>query len=655
MKPLLPLSLLISLAAVSSRPVGATVTPNGLFTDGAVLQQGQKVPVFGSADNGETVTVSFANQTAKATAQGGKWHVDLKPVKAGGPYPMTIAGPHNTVTIQNILVGEVYLCSGQSNMSYTLNGAATGPQAMAAANDPLLHVYHVPNRTSDLPQPDVQGAWQVSTPQTAGGFSAVAYFFGRDLRKALNVPVGLIVSEWGGTPAQAWTSAEALKTLPDFRAAVEALQQPHTDAIQQQVAAWYAKHDPGSAATGKTWADPGLDVTDWKTMPLPGLFQDAGIPELSNVNGVIWFRKTFDLSTADSGKSAVLHLLADDIDTTWVNGTQVGTTDGYQVPRAYAVPANLLKPTGNVITVRVLDTGGKGGIWGDAAKLNLDFPDGAPMPLAGSWSYKFGTTLPTNDPYPTANNSNTPTELYNGMIAPLIPYGIKGAIWYQGESNAGDAIQYRTLFPTMIADWRGRWGEGNFPFFLVQLAPFMNINQAPEDTAWALLRESQRQTTLNVPNTGMAVITDAGDQGNIHPNRKEPVGQRLALTARALVYHQPVEYSGPLYDSMKIDGNKIILHFTHAAGLHTVAVQDGDGKVVAPAGALTGFTIAGADRKYVNADATIDGNTVVVSSPLVPLPVAVRYGWANYPLVNLYNSAGLPASPFQTDPFPTRH
>lgn len=655
MKPIISLGLLLGLASLLSSPAQATVKPNGLFTDGAVLQQGQKIPVFGSADDGETVTVRFGKQTATTIAQGGKWRVDLKPVKAGGPYTLIIAGRSNTITIQDVLVGEVYLCSGQSNMSFTLNGAATGPTAIAAASDPQLREYHVPNLLSATPKSDVTGIWQASTPQTAGGFSAVAYFFGRDLRKALGVPVGLVVSEWGGTPAQAWTSADVLKTLPDWRGAVEDEEASQKDpsTFLTAVNSWYAKYDPGSA--GKTWADPARDTADWKTMPLPGWFQDAGIPEFSAANGIIWYRRTFDLPAGDAGKDAVLHLQADDNDTTWINGTEVGATEGFNIPRAYKVAANLLKPTGNIIAVRVLDTGGKGGIYGESAGLNLEVPGGEAVPLAGEWQYHWGANLPADQPPSVSGlTSNTPTVLYNAMIAPLIPYGLKGAIWYQGESNSGDPIDYHTLLPAMIGDWRSRWGEGNFPFLLVQLAPFMGIVSTPSESYWALLREAQRQTARTVPNTGMAVITDAGDSGNIHPTRKEPVGQRLALAARALVYHQKIEYTGPVYESMTVDGSKVILHFTHADGLHPVAVQDGDGKEVAPATQLTGFAVAGADNKYVNANAEIMGDTVIVSSPEVPHPTAVRYGWANYPLVNLYNSAGLPASPFQTDPFPIK-
>ncbi len=657
---LLSLSAVFGLAALASLPAGATVTANGLFSDHAVLQQGRKIPVFGSAADGEKVVVRLGNQSAATTAKNGAWRVDLKPMKAGGPYTLTIAGPSNTITVQDVLVGEVWVCSGQSNMSFTLSGAATGAQAIAQANDPLLHVYHVPNIPAATPQTEVGGQWQVSSPQTAGGFSAVAYFFGRDLRKSLGVPVGLIVSEWGGTPAQSWTSGEALKTLPDFRPAVEAFDQQRKDpsAFLSKAEAWYAKYDAGS--TGKTWADPDFDDTAWKSLNQPVAWSQSGVPDLAGPYlGTVWFRKAVGVPAAWAGKDLTLLLgPIDDADTTYFNGVRVGGLGNWQQNRDYTVPSALVKPSKNVIAIRVLNTSGDGGIYGKPEQLALEATGAtAPISLSGPWQWQVGGPLPANDPAPSGNGIDaftTPGGLYNGMIAPLIPYGIQGAIWYQGEANAGDPIQYRTLLPTMIGDWRARWAEGNFPFYLVQLAPFMSIVPDPQDSGWALLRESQRQITLAVPNTGEAVITDSGDQGNIHPTRKEPVGDRLALDALALTYHQPVEYSGPAYASMTVDAGKVILRFTHADGLHAAAVLDADGKQVAPPDTLTGFAIAGADGKYVNADAVIQGSAVVVSSPAVPQPQSVRYGWANYPLVNLYNKAGLPASPFQTDPFPVK-
>lgn len=656
---LLPLVLVCGLAAL---PAEATVKPNGLFSDNAVLQQGRPIPVFGSADEGEKVTVRLGNETATAMARGGAWRVDLKPMKAGGPYALTVTGPNNAVTVSNVFVGEVWVCSGQSNMSFNLGSAATGAQAIAQANDPLLHVYHVPNIPAATPQTDVGGQWQISSPQTAGGFSAVAYFFARNLRKSLGVPVGLIVSEWGGTPAQSWTSGDALKTLPEFRPVVEAFEEQRKDpaTFMTKVEGWYARHDAGSVA-GKTWADPTMDDSGWKTVTLPVAWSRSGAPDLAApFQGCVWFRKTVTVPDGWAGKDLTLLLgPIDDADTTYFNGIRVGGLNNWQQSRDYIVPGALVKPGRNVVAVRVLNTSGDGGIYGKPEQLSLEATGaGAPMALAGPWRWQIGGPLPGNDPVPPLNGVDavmTPGGLFNGMIAPLIPYGVRGAIWYQGESNDHQAIQYRALLSTMIGDWRTRWNEGAFPFLLVQLAPFMRILLTPDGNSnWALLRESQRQITLSVPGTGQAVITDTGDQGSIHPLRKEPVGDRLALLAEAMVYHQKTEDYGPVYQSMTVDGSKVILHFTHAKGLHTVAVLDSDGTQVAPPDSLTGFTLAGVDRKYVNAVAVIQGDTVVVSSPVVAQPDAVRYGWANYPLVNLYNSAGLPASPFQTDPFPAK-
>ncbi len=663
----LPYGLLAGLAALSCAshalpPADAQVpvAANSLFGDGAVLQQGVPIPVYGTAPDGEVVTVRLAGHAARATAHGGRWRAALPAMKAGGPYTLSVTGPHNTVTSRNVLIGEVYVCGGQSNMGFNLGSAATGPQVIPQAADPLLHLYQVPDVPAAAPQADAGSQWQAATPQTVPGFSAVAYFFGRDLRKALGVPVGLIETQWGATPAQVWTSADALEKLPDFRPAVETFrtQQKDPSVFLNRVEAWYARHDPGSG--GKTWAGPALDDTAWKTLAQPVGWSQSGSAELSApFTGVVWFRKSVDIPADWAGKDLTLLLgPVDDADTTYFNGVRVGGLNTYQQNRDYTVPGALVKPGRSVIAVRVLNTYGEGGMDGKPEQMALQPTGGsASVPLAGDWLYKVGGPLPGSDPVPAPNGLDpfsTPGVLYNSMIAPLTGFPIRGAIWYQGESNTYDSVQYRTLFPAMIADWRARWGEGDFPFLFVQLAPYMNIVPNPQESAWATLREAQRQTLLSVPRTAMAVITDLGDQRAIHPTRKEPVGGRLALLAEAQVYHRPVEAYGPLYDGMTVQGSKIIVRFTHAAGLHTAAVQDGGGTTVATPGALTGFAVAGADHKYVNADAVIQDGRVVVSSPAVPNPVSVRYGWADYPLVNLYNSAGLPASPFQTDPFPAK-
>ena len=613
-----------------------------LFSDNMVLQRGMADPVWGWATPGENVSVRFHGKTMIAVAgKDGKWTAKVGPFAAGGPYTLAVAGTQ-TVTLKNVMVGDVWLCSGQSNMEFGVGNLLKPEETIAAASDPDLRLFTVPKVSATLPQETLSaGQWQASSPETIksqgtwNGFSAVAYFFGRKLRQDTHVPVGLLLSSWGGTPAEAWTSEAALrKNVPDFVPLLDKLDaaQGSKVTLNQQVADWYAKNDPGTPAS---WQAPDFDDSSWKTIPAPGLFQDAGLPELSAVNGVVWYRRTFDLPAASAGKDAVLHLLADDNDTTWVNGKQVGATEGYQTPRAYPVPAALLKPTGNVVAVRVLDTGGKGGIWGDPAGLNLAVTGSDPLPLAGPWRVKLGVSLTAAPPVPVSieNDQNFPTVLYNGLISPLATFGIKGATWYQGESNAGRDVQYRRLLPAMIGDWRSHWNEGPFPFLIVQLAGWQ-----PGGVDYAKLRDAQWRTSKTVPNAGIATAVDIGNESDIHPKNKEEVGRRLALVAEAKVYGDKVEFAGPVYRSLSVSGSSVTLTFTHA-----------DGGLVSRTGpALTGFEIAGADGQFVPAAAHIVKGKVVVSSPKVPAPSAVRYAWSGFPQCSLYNGKDLPAFPFDT-------
>jgi sialate O-acetylesterase len=632
----------IALAVGPIATARAGLKPNSLFSHNAVLQRGVTLPVWGTARDGENITVEFAGQKVSTSARDGKWRVRLAPLKAGGPFIMTVTGD-NVVTLTNILVGEVWVCSGQSNMEREIGPRPPQKpidhwqEEVAAAAYPQIRQFRVSRRLSFQPLADADGAWAVCSPDTVQNFTAVGYFFGRDLHKSVKVPIGLLFSAWGGTVAEAWTSAGALLTRPDFKPTVERLQDAATveqarKDYEQSLAGWYRTKDSGSAAE-PTWADPALDTADWKEMNLPTSWEVAGLP---NFDGVVWFRKELDLPESWTGKEAVLHLGAiDDQDTTWVNGVQVGAKGNYQEPRDYRIPASILKPGRSVIAVRVLDTGGPGGISAPADQMKLGSAAGvepASIPLAGTWRYRAGAVLAGKPSLPTAvdNNPNLATVLYNGMIAPLQPFPIRGVIWYQGESNNDRPKQYRTLFPLLIADWRRNWGLGDFPFLFVQIAPYSSMT--PE------LREAQFLTLQQSPSTAMAVITDAGDADDIHPSRKEPVGARLALAARALAYGQRLEYSGPLFTSMTVKGNRAILRFSHVgAGL------------VARGGSLKGFVIAGADKNFVPAQAEIRGKIVVVTSPQVTRPVAVRYGWSNVPDVNLFNKDGLPASPFRTD------
>jgi sialate O-acetylesterase len=426
-----------------------------------VLQQGKPVTIWGTADDGEAVTVSFAGQEKKATAKDGRWQVVLDPLTASAtPATLTVAGPANTVTYGDVLVGEVWLASGQSNMQWSVKGSKDPEATIAGATDPLIRLITVPRKGAAEPQADIDASWVVLSPETVGDFSAVAYFFGRDLRAALNVPVGLVSTNYGGTPAEAWTNRPDLEAVP----ALESY----------------------------------LKITNRK--------------------------------------------------------------------------------------------------------------------------------------------DSNPAHLYNAMIAPLVPLAVRGAIWYQGESNAGQPELYRTLFPTMITSWRKAFGQGDFPFLFVQLAPFMKKTADPVQEGWAALREAQLMTLTASPSTGMAVITDVGEEDDIHPKAKQPVGARLALAALKIAYGRNIVHSGPIFKNLSIDGDKAVLHFDHVGG-----------GLVAKDGPLTGFAIAGPDGKFVKADATIAGDTVVVTSPEVKAPKAVRYGWANFPVVNLWNKDGLPASPFRTD------
>jgi sialate O-acetylesterase len=633
---------LLASASLASM-ANAAVTPNPLFADHAVLQQGTKVPVWGTADPGEDVTVEMRGQRVSATTGAdGKWLVRLAPMKAGGPFTLTISGK-NRIVLGDILVGEVWVCGGQSNMERQL-GLRVGQQPIdnwekevASGSYPQIRHFAVAQEKSLMPLANVKGKWDVATPDTVKDFTAVGYFFGRDLHRARHVPVGLIHASWGGTPAEAWTSEVGLRPLPDFADIGDQLKTLIADPeaakrqYEQRLETWFIANDSGSAV-GRSWSDPALDSGSWKTMTLPTLWEDAGEPTL---NGVVWFRKAFDLPAGAASAGAELQLgMVDDIDTTWVNGVKVGATVGYNLVRKYPVPAGVIKAGRNVIAVRVLDTGGGGGIWGDQ-KLQLVFkgnnPALQPINLASEWRYRIGMNLEDGPSPPTGvtGDVNTPTILYNGMIAPLLPYAIRGVVWYQGEANVHRELQYRTLFPATIADWRQAWGQ-ELPFLFVQIAPHRDMT--PE------IREAQLLAWEHTSKTAMVVTMDCGDANDIHPTHKQPVGTRLALAARALAYGEHIEYSGPLFDSMKVQGGKVALHFTHLGG-----------GLVAKGGPLSGFTMAGADKAFHPARAEIRGKTVVLSSESVQQPVAVRYGWANVAEGNLFNKAGLPASPFRTD------
>lgn len=619
-----------------------------LFTDHVVLQRNRRIPVWGWTTPGATVTVRLNGKSASAHAgPDGKWLARLPSMTAGGPYELVVAGPQS-VTVHDVLVGDVWVCSGQSNMEMGIKNVNNAEQEVSQANHPQIRLFSVPHNIAFQPSDSLPSQWLVCTPETIanggwGGFSAVGYFFGRALQEDLNVPIGLIHTSWGGTIAEAWTSGDKLLGMPDFAGAVNDLrQQTENDspaAHAARIEKWWQNNDPGSQ--GATWAVASANDADWKSMNLPTHWEDAGLPDY---DGVVWFRKEVTLPADWEGEEAQLHLgPIDDADTTFVNGQRVGAKDAYNEDRSYRIPAGVLKAGRNVIAVRVLDTGGGGGIYGQRDQLRLEranHPDGA-ISLAGDWKYNASASLKQTKPFPQSisGNPNIVTVLYNGMIAPLLPYAIKGAIWYQGESNAGRARQYRALLPTLIEDWRARFDCGAFPFFIVQLANFMAAKPEPVESAWAELREAQTIAAKTAAPAGIALAIDIGDAADIHPKNKQEVGRRLALAARAIAYHESIAYSGPTFRSATIAGNSITIHFDHVDG---GLEAKGDGK-------LKGFAIAGGDKKFVWADAALKGGAVVVSAPSIANPAFVRYDWADNPDGNLYNKAGLPAVPFRTD------
>ena len=630
-----------------------------LFSDHAVLQREIEIPVWGWAEPGGQVTVELAGNCAMTTAGAdGKWLAKLPPLPAGGPHTLTARTQSVApLVVNDVLIGEVWLCSGQSNMEFQVPGVKNGKAEVAAADHPNLRLFHVPLASESRPQDDVPAAWELCTPESVRSFSAVGYFHGLELQRRLGVPVGLINSSRGGTKAEAWTSREGLAAEPALADLVAESDRLFTsdpvavEGFRKDLTQWeqtYVQRPfPPNLGFEQGWANAeGND--DWKTIAAPGHWQRAGL----NFSGVVWFRREVAIPGDWAGQDLTLSIGAcDKSEWTYFNGefmgslTHEGCSNAWCTPRVYTVPGRLVKAGKNVIAVRVYSHLYDAGMTGPAAVMFVK-PAAAPqydaISLAGTWAYQvehnFGIIPPLPPMPPGPDTPGAPCALFNGMIAPLVPYAMRGAIWYQGESNADLPQQYRTLFPAMIRDWRRVWGQERFHFHFVQLANYMNPPAEPGESLWAELREAQTMA-LSLADTGMAVIIELGDESDIHPKNKQDVGRRLAYSVLSKVHGlADVTPSGPLYKACKIEGSRVRLVFS-----------DLGGGLEARGGALKAFAIAGPDRKFVWADAKIDGETVVVSSPQVSAPVAVRYGWADNPPCNLYNKAGLPASPFRTD------
>ena len=625
-----------------------------LFSNNMVLQQQTQAPIWGEATPNKKVTVTTSwnrkRYQTQADAQG-RWRLSVETPAAGGPYDITISDG-KAVRLSNVLIGEVWICSGQSNMEMPLEGWGMiqnhEAEVREAQNHPNIRLLQLKMENSLKPRQEIHtvtDGWQPCGSEVIKTFSATAYFFGRNLEKYRNVPIGLIQTCWGGTAIEAWTSAESLRTEGDFNKDIDDLskisenQDAYVADYNKRLADWQKmvdSSDEGYKDGRALWAETDFDDSDWKTMPIPNAIET--ISGMTHFDGIVWFRFTFDVPKAWAGKDLTLDMgNIDDIDNTYFNGTHVGTTSNWDVPRHYTIPGRLVRAGRNVLAINVKDTGGGGGLMGNAEKYKLSLDPQHSISLAGEWKYRATTDLSKfpMQPLNLINNQNAPTVLYNAMIHPLEGYALRGAIWYQGEANENRPQQYRKLMPLLIRDWREKWQQ-NFPFYLVQLANYRDREAEPVESNWAGIRDAQLRT-LKLENTGMAVAIDIGLANDIHPKNKQEVGRRLALIARAKTYGENIEYSGPLYQDFRIEGNTMRLSFTHAEGLKT---QDGQ--------KLVGFEMAGVDGKYHWADARIEGEQVIVSCKDVSLPYAVRYAWADNPACNLCNAAGLPASPFQT-------
>jgi sialate O-acetylesterase len=635
---LLPAFLLYAFTAHSQ------VKLAGIFGDHMVLQRDQPVPVWGWSSPNESLVVTINQQSKKTKAdKKGNWRITLDPQSAGGPYDLSVNGKSSLV-FHDVMIGEVWICSGQSNMEFNLKNVRNAAAEINTASYPEIRHIKIPNRISEIPVSDIVSAsWETCSPSTAGNFTAVGYFFARELVKRLHVAVGLVNSSWGGTMVETWTSRGAFEKSPEFKEMINAV--PSDDltpvvlkkkeAMENQVK--LLQKNINDTIPASEWKYPAYNSLAWPKMSVANLWENQHLG-LADLDGIVWFRKEVDLSEKAAAKPVLLSLgKIDDNDSTYVNGKLVGTTYNYSASRQYTVPAGVFKAGKNIIAVRVEDTGGGGGFYDDSASVFLK-TDNETIPLSDYWSFRIAQFTSSGQGF---GPNDFPCLLYNAMIHPIIPYGIRGALWYQGETNAGRAYQYRTAFPLMINDWRSQWGEGNFPFYFVQLASWNAANgNSEQGSTWAELREAQF-LTLSLPATGMSVTTDIGESNDIHPKNKQDVGFRLAAIALSNVYGQAAEYSGPVYASMKTEGNKIELSFTHT----------GSGLMVKDKyGYIRGFEVAGANHHFHYAKAFLQNNKVIVYADNVPDPVSVHYNWADdAPDGNLYNQEGFPALPFRTD------
>ena len=619
-----------------------------IFGDHMVLQRQQPIPLWGWADPFEKVNVVFKGRNYPTQAgKDGKWQVKMEPSNAGVGYVITVKGKKDKLILNNVKIGEVWICGGQSNMEWSALNLGLNMDSIKVLLDDRIHVFDVPNKVAFTPQQDIgESNWYPSDLEEVANFSIVGYLFGKKLAEELDVPIGLIGSNWGGTEVETWISPEVIKSVKVFDEELSKINGQDLNDIQKikqqkldSILATFGTDQVELINGIATWEAYELNEKNWKDALIPGVWEKTAGWE--NINGVVWYRHHFILPDGIIGQAGTLHLgQIDDSDITWINGQKVGSrTNAHNKDRIYQVPAGILKAGENTIAVRVEDYGGEGGFKSPSDALSLSIGKDT-YPLSGKWKVRISPKH-INSNSTSISPNDYPSLLYNGMIEGLIPYAIQGAIWYQGESNAERAYQYRKLFPMLIENWRTKWGR-EFPFFWVQLANFKTAPTEPSESTWAELREAQTMT-LKLNNTGQALAIDLGEADDIHPKNKQDVASRLAFHALAKVYGFDIFCEAPLFDQMTIQGNKAIIQFKHTEG--GLYADDRYGY-------LKGFTIAGKNKIFKWAQAQIKGSTIIVSHPDIDKPVAVRYAWADNPQdANLYNGSRLPACPFRTDDF----
>jgi sialate O-acetylesterase len=627
---------------------GASATANPrlseMFTDHAVVQRDRTVEIWGTATALEQLTVTIAGQSVATSADAkGNWRVQLPPMKAGGPYQLSVANKAGeTHTLNDVLIGDVYLCSGQSNMEMQVKASMNAEGEIRRANAPQIRLYNVARASAPQPRTTLEtaGAWKIATPENAGEFSAVCFYFARELQPHVGVPIGLINAAWGGSAIEAWIGADALAASGRGKdiALLKTYARDEKAAQAEFGRGWEAWWTRSYAGAGQPWLD--KNEAGWSAVPMPMRdWKKWGDAELAALNGMVWYRKSFDLTPEQAKQGAVLHLGAiDEIDMTWVNGKPLAHSFGWGANRDYAVPAGMLRAGRNVVVTNIYSGWDMGGMFGPAEAVLLEIKDGGAIALGDGWKFKKapkGAGDPPRAPWLAIGGL---TNIGNAMIAPLAPYGLRGALWYQGESNAGDAKSYQALLTALMGDWRAKFKNPDLPFMVVQLPNFGQPVIAPVNSGWSDLREAQRLAVLDDKAAGLAVTIDAGENDDIHPPNKQIVGQRLARLARNLVYKQEVAPNGPIIKSATRSDRGIVVSF------------DGiDGRLIARSGtAPIAFEICGQDQSTCRfAEAMIEGNTVILRASDPAVVQRVRYCWGDAPVCNLYDSAGLPAGPFE--------